>query len=138
MYDVYNNLKGLSGFVDNEYLEKYCRLIEQNTTTYQRSRVTNSHHIIPKAWFKIHSLPVDNSLQNLVNLVYKNHVLAHYYLCLCTTDELQYANELALICLFSRNKLNIVDKQLFYHLPLYNYIYEDYVKKKRSNYKLYK
>lgn len=138
MYDVYNTLRSLSGFLDNEYLQKYCRLVEQNITTKQRNRVTNAHHIIPKAWFKINKQPIDNSLQNLVNLVYKNHVLAHYYLCLCTKDELQYANELALICLYSRNKLNIVDKQLFNHLPLYNYIYEDYKKKKASNYTLYK
>lgn len=138
MYNVYSTLKCLPGFIDNEYLQKYCRLVEQNTTTKQRNRITNAHHIIPKAWFKINNEPVDNSLQNLVNLVYRNHVLAHYYLCLCTEDELQYANELALVCLHSRNKLNIVDKQLFNHLPLYNYIYEDYKKKKSSNYKLYK
>lgn len=138
MRNMYQTLRGLNGFIDNEYLLKYCRLIEQNTVTKQRNRVTNAHHVIPKAWYKINKQPVDNSLQNLVNLVYRNHVLAHYYLCLCTTNELQYANELALICLYSRNKLNIVDKQLFNHLPLYNSIYEDYKKKKAANYRLYR
>lgn len=138
MCDVYATLRNLPGFIDNEYLRMYCRLIEQNTRTRQLPKVTHAHHIIPKSWFKLNNQEVDNSLVNLVNLVYRNHVLAHYYLCLCTTGALQYANELALVCLYSRNKLNIVDKQLFRLLPLYNSIYEDYENKKKSNYKLYK
>ena len=93
-------LQELDYFVDNEYLDKYVRLVETNRRTKRTPRQTNSHHVIPKSWFKLVGLPVDSSLQNLVNLQYRNHVLAHYYLCLCTRDELQYANELALMCLF--------------------------------------
>lgn len=77
-------------------------------------------------------LPVDNTLSNLVNLEYREHVLAHYYLCLCTTGKLQYANELALICLSTRKKLNPSEKQLVQQLPLYNNIYENYLNHKRS------
>ena len=133
-----NKLKELNFFIDNEYLEKYCRLIEQNTTRNSLPGRTNRHHIIPKSWFKLNNLEVDNSRTNLVTLDYRSHVLAHYYLCLCTTDQLKFANELALVCLISRKKkLNYSDKQLITSLPLYNYIYEDYIKNKTNGYKLY-
>lgn len=138
MYDVKNTLLSKDGFVDNEYLDLYCRLVERNVRTSQRNRVTNKHHIIPKAWFKLNGTEVDNTISNLVNLVYRDHVLAHYYLCLCTINELQFANELALICLTTRKKLNIVDKQLITMLPLYNNIYESYKQHRKDNYQLYK
>lgn len=138
MRDIKNTLLQHNGFIDNEFLELYCRLIERNGNTSVRHHVTNSHHIIPKAWFKLNKKPINNDQVNLVNLVYREHVLAHYYLCLCTTDELQYANELALMCLISRKKLNVVDKQLIANLPLYNKIYEHYKQQKKTNYQLYK
>ena len=135
--NVYETLKQCTGFIDNEYLQKYAQLIERNTRTQRKGGLTNSHHIVPKSWFKINKQQVNNSLTNLVNLVYREHVLAHYYLCLCTKGDLLFANELALICLISRKKLNPADKQLVVQLPLYNNIYEDYKQKKQSNYRLY-
>ena len=133
MMNVKETLLSLNGFVDNEYLEHYCSLVERNTRTPQRGGLTNKHHIIPKSWFKLNNKEIDNTMSNLVNLVYREHVLAHYYLCLCTTGELLFANELALVCLCSRKKLNVVDKQLVTKLPLYNNIYEDCKQKKQSN-----
>ena len=101
MKELKKTLLSKRGFLDNEFLEKYCSLVERNMNTGVRHRITNAHHIIPKAWFKLNHHEVDNSQQNLVNLVYREHALAHYYLCLCTEKELQYANELAFICLIS-------------------------------------
>ena len=138
MRDVKQTLLNHNGFIDNEYLDLYCRLVERNGRTQIRHGVTNSHHIIPKSWFKLNKQPVDNTQSNLVNLVYREHVLAHYYLCLCTTDELQFANELALMCLLNRKKLNVVDKQLVMGLPLYNNIYEHYKQLRKDNYQLYR
>lgn len=137
MYDLRKILKSLPLFVSNDYLELYIRLIERNRVTPWLGGRTNAHHIIPRSWFKINSKEVDNTSNNLVNLVYRDHVLAHYYLCLCTSGDLLYANELALVCLVSRKKLNTVDKQLVTRLPLYNKIYEDYKKKCESGYRLY-
>ena len=105
MKDLKAKLLSCKGFVNNIYLEKYCSLVERHTITGVQRRQTNAHHIIPKAWFKLNKLPIDNSECNLVNLPYREHALAHYYLCLCTLDQLQYANELAFICLISRKKL---------------------------------
>lgn len=138
MLNLKQHLLTYTYFIDNEYLEKYCILVERHTNTPIRRGKTNSHHIIPKVLFKLLNQSVDNSLANLVNLPYREHILAHYYLCLCTRDELLFANELALICLLSRKKVSSVDKQLILHLPLYNNICEDYKLKKKSNYKLYK
>lgn len=136
LFDIYQTLKLYSYFIDNEFLLKYCQLIERNRRTPIRHN-TNKHHIVPKSWYKLNSCKVNNESSNLVNLVYRDHVLAHYYLCLCTEDPLKYANELALICLESRKNLSSVDKQLLHNLPLYNIIYEDYCFKNKMNYKLY-
>ena len=138
MRDVYNTLRQLQFFIDNEYLEKYAIIVERNTRTPVRGRSTNKHHILPKSWFKLTGNEIDNSMSNLVNLPYREHVLAHYYLCLCTEDPFKYANQLALQCLESRKKLNAVDKALIHSLPLYNNIYEDCQSKLKTRYKLYK
>lgn len=138
MLNIKETLLQHDGFIDNTYLDMYVKLIQRNITTKQKPRVTNSHHIIPRSWFKLNCKEVDNSMSNLVNLVYRDHVLAHYYLCLCTENELQFANELALVCLTTRKKLSAVDKQLVTSLPLYNVIYENYSQRRKSNYQLYK
>lgn len=137
MLNIYDTLRTQKYFVDNEYLQKYCQLIERNRRTPVRARVTHKHHIVPKSWFKLTNTEINNELNNLVNLPYREHFLAHYYLCLCTEDPFKYANQLALMCLQSLKTKNVVDKQLLHRLPLYNYIYEDYVQKLKSNYKLY-
>ena len=137
MVDLYNTLKSYVYFIDNEYLLKYCQLIERNRRTEIRTRKTHKHHIVPKSWFKLTINDINNELNNLVNLTLRDHFLAHYYLCLCTEDPFKYANELALSCLLAANSKNLVDIELLYRLPLYNNIYEDYMKKVKSNYKLY-
>lgn len=138
MLNIKESLLKSSGFVDNEFLDLYVRLVERNTRTYRRNGLTNKHHILPKSWFNINNKTVDNSKSNLVNLVYRDHVLAHYYLCLCTVGKLQYANELAFFCLLSRNnKLTSCDKLLMSSLPLYNTIYESYKQKKHIHYNSY-
>ena len=137
MVDIYATLKTMRYFQDNEYLLKYCQLIERNARTPIRPKQTHKHHIIPKSWFKLTHTCVNNYLNNLVNLTQRDHFLAHYYLCLCTNDPFRYANQLALMCLLSLKNNNVVDKHLLCNLPLYNYIYEDYILKLKSNYRLY-
>lgn len=134
---VSDTLVTLNGFVDNEYLYKYAQLVERNFNTKQVPRKTNSHHIVPKVWFSLNGKDVDNDPTNLVNLVYRDHILAHYYLCLCTEGKLKFANQLALILLCEKKKISYTDRQLIRNLPLYNYIIEDYKLKKKENYKLY-
>ena len=137
MLDLKSSLLSTGYFIDNEYLEKYCTLVERYKRQPIIRGVTNKHHIKPKALFKLLKLSVDDSLLNLVNLPYRTHLLAHYYLCLCTSDPLKYANQLALMCLISRKKLKTSDRLLITNLPLYKDIYEDYKVKKHNNFVLY-
>lgn len=83
--------------LENEYLDKYVNLIELNRhRNYERYK-TNKHHIIPKSYFKKNKLDVDNSELNVVNLLYKDHALAHYYFALCTSYKyLKWDSEYAL------------------------------------------
>lgn len=49
----------------------------------------HKHHIIPKCWFRMNSLPIDNSKGNIVLLSYENHVKIHKLMSLCSiTQEL--------------------------------------------------
>ena len=134
MFNVHDTLRKLEYIVDNEYLEKYCTIIERNARTRYIARKTHKHHIIPKSWFKLTNNKINNDLNNLVNLSIREHFLAHYYLCLCSSDPFKFANQLALICLQIKIK---ADTRLLQSLPLYNYIYEDYKDKLRCGYKLY-
>ena len=75
-------------FIDNEYLDKYCELIFNNLERRREKYKTQRHHIIPQYYFKLNNLEVDNSKENLVNLLYKDHLLSHYYLVLCSKAEI--------------------------------------------------
>ena len=97
---------------DNEYLSKYIELIESNVNTKHISFKTQRHHIIPKCYFKLVNKQCDDSKENIVYLLYKDHVLAHYYLSLCSKDnEFKFNNICALkYCLNHRD----YKKQDFY------------------------
>lgn len=98
------DLKSLEGFVDNEYLEAYCDLIVRNLSTRKEKFRTQRHHIIPKFYFKAKGLPIDDSESNTVNLLYKDHILAHYYLCLCLNEKrLVYRAEHSFLHLINGN-----------------------------------
>lgn len=72
--------------IDNEYFNNYCKLIESNMTTKKEKYVTNVHHIVPRSYYKTNNMVVDDSKDNLVNLSYKDHILAHYYLYMCSNS----------------------------------------------------
>ena len=45
------------------------------------------HHIIPKCWFKMNNLPIDNSKDNLVLLSEEDHQKVHRLCVLCVKDK---------------------------------------------------
>ena len=47
----------------------------------------HNHHIIPKCWFKLHNLPVDNSKDNLVLLTPEDHQKVHRLCVLCVKEQ---------------------------------------------------
>lgn len=83
--DIKTKILSTNFFSDNDYLDKYIHLILSNgsqTDRFERQK----HHIIPRSYFKIVNLKIDNSDNNTVYLSYSDHILAHYYLYFCTSD----------------------------------------------------
>lgn len=48
----------------------------------------HKHHIVPRCWFKLKELKVDNSDNNLVLLTYEDHCKVHKLMTLCAKDEI--------------------------------------------------
>lgn len=82
------------GYVDNEWLAKYLEMLETNLATPRDRKSTQSHHAIPVNSYWISDEPYDRKeavklarVDNVnfeVNLVYKDHLLIHSFLTLCT------------------------------------------------------
>ena len=97
---------------NNEYLDKYVELIESNRETKREKFKTQKHHIIPKYYYKTNHLVVDNSKSNVVEVSYKNHILLHYYLALCSIDIYKYKSYHSFLYLYKiiNNRNEIIDK----------------------------
>lgn len=89
----------LDYFTDNEFLDSYCDLIVSNLETVSEKFITQSHHVIPCKYFNLkYGYKRTTNRKDMkkfdkdnyrVNLKYKDHILAHYYLCLCTEGDLK-------------------------------------------------
>jgi hypothetical protein len=112
---------------DNEYLDLYVELIENNKTTKKQKNKTQRHHIIPRCYYQMMNLDIDNSNDNLVNLLYKDHLLAHYYLSLCSVGRFHYSMEYAMILIRNINQDNI-DIDFINSLDKYQQLYEENMK----------
>ena len=85
------------GYIDNEWLGKYLEILEVNLNTPKDRKSTQEHHAIPvnsywtsdesynrKEAIKLSRLDETNFS---VNLLYKDHLVIHSYLTLCTDLE---------------------------------------------------
>lgn len=94
--------------VDNIYLDKYVKLITDNLKRKPEKFKTQKHHIIPRCFYKYNKITINNNPDNIVNLLYKDHILAHYYLYLIANGpKYKYAFSTAFLYLFSARKSNI-------------------------------
>ena len=93
-----------AGFQEGESLDQYIKLIESNYTTSRQKFQTQQHHIIPRCYFKRKKVVVNNTVENLVHLSHADHLLAHYYLCLCAPKSLY--RDLVLAFNYMINKKN--------------------------------
>lgn len=128
----------LGVFIDNEYLDMYIKMVLDNAVTKRIKFETQKHHIIPKKYYKINNLEVDNSKENIVNLLYSDHILAHYLLCLCTDKNscLYYHSLLAFDYLYygrtskipNTNIIKDKGKQIIKDADIINYLYQESVK----------
>lgn len=98
---------------DNEFLNKYCELIEDNFSTQKEKFKTQAHHIIPRFIFKTNWI---------VNLSNYNHALAHYYLCFCLIDEYKLKNEHAFFRMINCN----FKQDISYCFDEYSKVFEDF------------
>ena len=78
-------------FEDNEYLYKYLDVVCNMRQDFYNSDTMQMHHILPRSYYEIVNLKLDNSSDNLVSLLYKDHLLAHYFLAQCTKGLLHKA-----------------------------------------------
>lgn len=128
-----NNLLSLGLVIDNEFLDYYCSLIENNKNTKRKKSETQKHHIVPRYYYRENNLIVDDSKENIVYLNYKDHILAHYYLCLCSVEKYRFNNQCALF--FFLGKKNYTEsfylerKEFIESLDSYVSIYQDYCKR---------
>ena len=98
-----DKLFSLGIFENNEYFHKYLKLIEDNCLTKRIKSKTERHHIIPRSYFNHRHMKVEND-GNVVNLLYKDHILAHYYLSLCINDRVElYSNLTALAMMLNES-----------------------------------
>ena len=116
-------------FIDNNYFNLYYNLI-CNSRVQKEKFKTNTHHILPRHYFKKRNLELDNSQDNVVVLLFKDHMLAHLYMSGCTTGQDKYWNIYA-ISQMSGHIVNDCDKNSFAEITSLNYyqsLYEDAIK----------
>ena len=85
---------------------------------------TQSHHVIPRFFFEESQIEVDNSDENLVNLFYKDHVLAHYYLAMCVKDNYVYKAFVPIFIILGNSNFPDSEKNLLSTLDDIQILYE--------------
>lgn len=123
-------------FLDNEYLTKYIEFLLNNQIIDSSLDYCNNHHMIPVAYYKIvnnisnskKARKIANSDVNniIIKLEYKNHILAHYYLCLCVKEPLLFKMSVAFFKLVNRRWL-YTDFNPETDLEEFNNIYVKYI-----------
>lgn len=112
-------------FIDNDQLSQYIDLVTSSQVVHG---YTESHHILPRSFYKHNKLPVDDSVDNVVILSYADHCKAHWLLYYCTVGYLKAANATAVSYIVKRYKhitkksvdANIaLDEKVFYTLQSY-------------------
>lgn len=125
-----DKLLNTSLFENNEYFNKYVKLIEANLETKQQKFKTQKHHIIPKIAFQLCNWDGCEKKENKVNLLYKDHILAHYYLALAAKDSIfKYKMICAINFILGNAKEYSRDvddlKKFIFDLDQYQQLYEE-------------
>lgn len=82
------------GCLDNEYLDKYIEVLKANLETTRNRKSTQAHHAIPVNAYWTSNEPYKRTVAAKlaksdpinfeVHLLYKDHLIIHSYLTLCT------------------------------------------------------
>lgn len=133
-------LLNTSYFDDNEYLTAYLSLLSNYATDFDG--YYEKHHVIPAAVYKYcygissteaRKLADTDEKNYIVSLLYKDHVLAHYFLYFCTKGGVKKAMGKAIICMVGNLEIDKLDLSNFKYIPeqfnkiqqLIDYIYSD-------------
>jgi transposase len=103
MNQLKTKLLATNYFIDNEYLDEYIFLVSNHSVEKSVFK-TQCHHILPKTYFRNLGIDVDDSENNLVELLFSDHVKAHWLLQKCTTGFLHRNNGYALRYLLAKVK----------------------------------
>ena len=87
MKELKKKMLSLGVFNDNEYLDLYCLLITNNKKQKRIKYKTQLHHVIPCCLYESRTQANRDPENPKVHLQYKDHVLAHYYLVQCASDQ---------------------------------------------------
>ena len=74
-------------FYDNDMFDKYIDLLIDKGLDQPIRYISHTHHILPVVYFKINNKEIDNSEDNLIELEYKYHILAHAYLSYASKEK---------------------------------------------------
>ena len=74
-------------FVDNQYLDEYIKLFKKPISPDEPFWCF--HHIIPRSFFIMQKLPIDNSPENMVKVTLETRYKAYFYLFNCTKGLLK-------------------------------------------------
>lgn len=133
--------KKISFFNRNEYFDQYLQLISENLNTPMIKGKTERHHVIPLIIYQLNSgvncsrkeaeiMSVQQDANFTVNMMYKDHVLAHYYLALCCADRYK-SSLLKAFSLMTFNKYRFLDevdkKQFLEELDNYQELFEEFI-----------
>lgn len=67
----------------------------------------HKHHIIPKCWYKMNNLEIDNSKNNLVLLTKADHIKVHKLAALCSKTKELKNKMLCSVCILEHRKTNV-------------------------------
>lgn len=126
MINMLKNLLLNTGyFKDNEYLTAYISLLNEHTES--NSGYVEQHHIIPAAVYRYkysckngieaRQLADADEKNSTVLLLYKDHVLAHYFLYFCTLGKVKHAMAQAITCMVGNLEVDQLDFSEFRYLP---------------------
>lgn len=75
----------MNAFTYNQFFVAMMNVI--NSARLNTPKDGHKHHIIPKCWFRMNNLPIDNSKDNLVLLSVEDHIKVHKLAYLCASDS---------------------------------------------------
>lgn len=75
----------LDVFDYNHYFVMVMNII--NESRLNPPKEGHKHHIVPKSWYKLNKVAVDNSKDNVILLSYDNHLKIHKLYTLCIKGE---------------------------------------------------